>query len=84
MTDIIIPSDSCHPHEHKYGAIQYMVNRMNTHLLNKSNKELECNIINKLYTTITMIHLFWINPTEPNRQHDTKGAIQTIEPSSHI
>ena len=31
-----------------------------------------------------MIHLFWINPTEPNRQHDKKRAIQTNEQSSHI
>jgi len=41
VTDTIIPSDSCHPHEHKYGAIQYMVNRINTYLLNKSNRKLE-------------------------------------------
>ena len=45
ITGTIIPSDSCHPHEHNYVAIHYMVNRMNTHHLNKSNKVFECNII---------------------------------------
>lgn len=45
LTDTITPSDSCQPLEHKYGAIHYMVNRMNTDQINKFKKELECNII---------------------------------------
>jgi len=48
MTDTIIPSDSCHPPEHKYAAIQDMINRMNTYHLNKSNKQLGCNIIKQI------------------------------------
>jgi len=38
MTDTIIPRDSCQLREHKYAAIRHMVNRMNTYLLDESNK----------------------------------------------
>ena len=48
IIDTIIPSDSCHTPGHKYAAIHYMVNRMNTYQLNKSNKQLECNIIKQI------------------------------------
>jgi hypothetical protein len=30
-TDVIIPQDSCHPHEHKHAAIRYVLNRLNTY-----------------------------------------------------
>jgi len=48
LTNTISPSDSCHPPEHKYGATNYIANRMNTDQLNKFNKELECNIIKQI------------------------------------
>jgi hypothetical protein len=57
-TDSIIPSDSCHPQEHKHAAIRHMINRMNTYSLNKEDKEDEKNTIkhiisnNKYNTTI--------------------------------
>lgn len=44
-TGTIIPSDSCHPPEHKHDAIRYLVNRMNTYSLGDSNKEIEGNTI---------------------------------------
>lgn len=47
-TDTIIPNDSCHPHEHKYAAIHYMVNRMNNYQLSRSSKEHESNIIRQI------------------------------------
>jgi hypothetical protein len=32
-TDVIIPSDSCHPREQKMAAIQYLHDRLNTYHL---------------------------------------------------
>jgi hypothetical protein len=37
-TDTIISSDSCHPPEHKFAAIRYLTNRMQTYNLNAKNK----------------------------------------------
>jgi len=31
FTDLIVPYDSCHPPEHKYTAMRYMLNRLNTY-----------------------------------------------------
>jgi hypothetical protein len=31
QTDIIIPNDSCHPHEYKISNINYVINRLNTY-----------------------------------------------------
>jgi hypothetical protein len=44
-TDSIIPSDSCHPTEHKYAAIRYLHNRMNTYQLFRDEMEKENKII---------------------------------------
>jgi hypothetical protein len=48
-TNIIIPSDSCHPQEHKLAAIRYLSNRIETYNLNHKDKEKE---INKLIQTL--------------------------------
>ena len=66
MTDTIIPSDSRHPPEHKYAAIHYMVNKKNTDHLNKSNKELECNIIKQI------IYNNNYNPSVLDKRNTTK------------
>ena len=44
-TDLIIPQESCHPHEHKHVAIRYMLNRLTTYQLNDENKRTELNTI---------------------------------------
>ena len=44
-TDSIIPSDSCHPTEHKYPAIRYLHNRMNSYQLSRDKMEKENKII---------------------------------------
>jgi hypothetical protein len=40
-TDLIIHNDSCHPQEHKYAAIHYLTNRMNTYPITESSKNHE-------------------------------------------
>jgi hypothetical protein len=40
-TDIIIPSDTCHPLEHKFAAMSYLTNRLKTHTLNDTDIEKE-------------------------------------------
>jgi hypothetical protein len=37
-TDLIIPNNSCHPHEHKKSAIRYLINRMITYPITQENK----------------------------------------------
>jgi hypothetical protein len=50
-TDIIIPDDSCHPHEHKISNINYLMNRINIYPITKEAKEKELNIIKIRYIT---------------------------------
>jgi hypothetical protein len=40
-TDLLIHNDSCHPHEHKKAAINFLINRMNKYPIihNKNNEE---------------------------------------------
>jgi hypothetical protein len=40
-TDLIIHNDSCLPQEHKYAAINYFTNRMNTYPITESSKNHE-------------------------------------------
>jgi hypothetical protein len=44
-TDIIIPRESCHPHEHKLSAIRYLRNRHETYPIAEQNKQKEKDII---------------------------------------
>jgi len=44
-TDSIIPIDACHPIEHKYAAIRYLHNRLNSYQLSHEKKEEESKII---------------------------------------
>ena len=44
-TDSIIPSDSCHPTEHKMAAVRYLTNRMNRYHLSRASKDKERKII---------------------------------------
>jgi hypothetical protein len=43
--DSIIPIDSCHPIEHKYAAIHYLQNRLNSYQLSHEKREKESKII---------------------------------------
>ena len=38
-TDTIIPSDSCHPLEHKFAAMRYLTNKLKTYTLNDTDIE---------------------------------------------
>jgi hypothetical protein len=38
-TDTFIPNDFCHTQDHKYAAIRYLTNRMNTHNLSAVKKK---------------------------------------------
>jgi hypothetical protein len=40
-TDVIIPTDSCHPSEQKHAAIRYMTNRLHKYRLNDEEKRTE-------------------------------------------
>jgi hypothetical protein len=39
QTYIIIPNDSCHPHEHKASSINYLTNRLNTYPISEEVKK---------------------------------------------
>jgi hypothetical protein len=45
QTDIIIPKDSCQPHEHKISSINYLINRVNIYPIIKKVGEKELTII---------------------------------------
>jgi hypothetical protein len=47
-TSTIIHSTSCHPVEHKTMDFDFLFNRLNTYPLNKTNKNLEVQIINQI------------------------------------
>jgi hypothetical protein len=40
-TDSIIPIDSCHPIEHKYAAVRFLQNRLNSYQLSQEKREKE-------------------------------------------
>jgi hypothetical protein len=44
-TDSIIPGDSCHPIEHKYAAIRFLQNRLNSYQLSQEKRDKEREII---------------------------------------
>jgi hypothetical protein len=44
-TDSIITIDSCHPIEHKYAAIRYLQNRLNSYQVSHEKRDKECRII---------------------------------------
>jgi hypothetical protein len=44
-TDSIIPTDSCHPIEHKYAAIRFLQNRINSYQLSQEKRDKEREII---------------------------------------
>jgi hypothetical protein len=47
-TDTIIPQNSCHPTEHKFAALRYFINRLNTYQLNLTEKNNERLIIRNI------------------------------------
>jgi hypothetical protein len=48
QTDIIIPNDSCHEHEHKISSINYVMNRLNTYPISEEAKRKEQKTIKKI------------------------------------
>jgi hypothetical protein len=44
-TDIIRPSSSCHPYEHKLSGINYLLNRLHTYPVTEKPKDVEKNTI---------------------------------------
>ena len=71
-TDVIIPRDSCHPHEQKMAAIRYFLNRANTYDINNTCKQAEMDTIkqilhNNLYEASILDSL---NRTKPNQKQD--------------
>jgi hypothetical protein len=51
-TDLIIHNDSCHPTEHKYAAIRYLVSRMNTYSISTESKHNESQLIKTILHNI--------------------------------
>jgi hypothetical protein len=49
-TDVIIPTDSCHPPEHKYAAIRCMTDRLHKYRLNDKAKRTEQQIVEQIIT----------------------------------
>jgi hypothetical protein len=47
-TDIIIPSDSCHPQEHKTSGIKYLLNRAYNYPITKKEKDTEMTTIKNI------------------------------------
>jgi hypothetical protein len=45
QTDVIIPNESCHPHEHKRASINYLMNRLHTNPITNKAKKMELNVI---------------------------------------
>jgi hypothetical protein len=45
QTDIMIPNDSCHLHEHKTPSINYLMDRLHTYPITNKAKKMELNVI---------------------------------------
>jgi hypothetical protein len=48
FTDTIIPSDSCHPEEHKLAAVRYLYNRMDAYHIPPNRRRKEENLIQQI------------------------------------
>lgn len=68
-TDIIIPSDSCHPPEQKLTGIRYLVNRISTYTINEINKKNEYDTIKQILRNNKYVVKFL---NRNNRINDTK------------
>jgi hypothetical protein len=55
QTDIIIPSCSCHPHEHQISSINYLLRRLHVYQITKEAKETELNVIKTHCITTNII-----------------------------
>ena len=69
-TDVIIPSDSCHPQEHKLAAIRYFLNRANTYDLDTKSKQAEMDTIKQIVqsNSYDVSILDSINHTKPKQK----------------
>jgi hypothetical protein len=48
QTDIIIPSSSCHPYEHKLSGINYLINQLHTYPITEKAKDAEKNTVRNI------------------------------------
>jgi hypothetical protein len=69
QTDIIIPNDSCHPHEHKIVSINYLTNRLHVYPLTKEAK------IRGLETIKNTLHNNKYNINIDTKQHKKHNTI---------
>jgi hypothetical protein len=63
VTDHIIPNDSCHPPSHKFSAIRFLTNRMNTYPITPQNKD------NEFATIKHILHANNYNNPPPYRKN---------------
>jgi hypothetical protein len=63
QTDIIIPNNFCHPHEHKLSGVNCLLNRLHTYPITKRAKETEINTIKNILHNNTNLTL------PPQKQH---------------
>jgi hypothetical protein len=81
-TDHIIPSDSCHPIEHKLCAIRFLHNRMNTYPITDTHKKTERNTIRQILSANryndTIMNTVSLNQQHHNTTvHEEKTSEQT-------
>ena len=80
FTDTIIPSDSCHPEEHKLAAIRYLYNSLDTYHLAPDRRQKEENTIQQIlrnngYNTPSRPSTRNSNKHEPTPEKNTVGQI---------
>jgi hypothetical protein len=79
ITDHIIPKDSCHPHEHKASAIQYLTNRMESYPIENNNKLKENQIIQHILQANKYNH----NLPHPNRlKRRQQNQTESMQPKN--
>ena len=82
ISDNIIPSDSCHPSEHKMAAIRYFINRIDRYDIGHAEKQREMDILkeiicnNKFHTSV--LNKIKASKTKPDSENQRKNG-----PNSH-
>jgi hypothetical protein len=74
FTDTIIPHSSNHPSHHKYAAVRFMFNRLDSYNLQHEEHQHELNIIHNILYNNSF-------PTKPHKFHTPKPA-QLMDPKS--
>jgi general stress protein 26 len=69
-------NDSCHPQEHKYLGIKYLIDRMNTYPIFKENKSREAQYINIILKN-NNYQLYTHKHNNKNKENTTNTAQKT-------